>query len=72
VVVFDSLYTPDRAARAEIQTRPLKDGSQHAVLKIYYTPDQLAAALAPFGPVRHAGSTGQFFVVGELVTRNEE
>ena len=71
VVIFDSLYTPDRAARSEVQDRPLKDGSQHAVLKIYYTPDQLAAALAPFGHVRQATSTGQFFVVGELVTSDQ-
>jgi demethylmenaquinone methyltransferase/2-methoxy-6-polyprenyl-1,4-benzoquinol methylase len=68
VRIFDSQQPPDRAGRVEIQDRPLKDGSRHTVLKIYYTPDQLAAALAPFGQVRQAFSTGRFFVVAELET----
>jgi demethylmenaquinone methyltransferase/2-methoxy-6-polyprenyl-1,4-benzoquinol methylase len=66
VLIFDSQQPPDRTGRVEIQDRPLKDGSRHTVLKVYYTPDQLAAALAPFGQVRQARSTGRFFVVGEL------
>lgn len=68
VLIFDSQQPPDRAARVEIQDRPLNDGSRHTVLKVYYTPDQLAAALAPFGTVRQALSTGRFFVAAELET----
>ncbi len=68
VLIFDSQLPPDRTGQVEIQDRPLNDGSCHTVLKVYYTADQLAAALAPFGPVRQTLSTGRFFVVGELGT----
>ncbi len=68
VLIFDSHLPPGRTTPVEIQDRPLKDGSHHTVLKVYYTPDTLAAALAPHGTLRQAHSTRRFFVMGELET----
>lgn len=69
ILVFDSLLPAGRPA-LEVQDRPLKDGSHHPVLKIYYTPETLAAALAdcaaPDAVTTEA--TGRFFVVGRAAT----
>jgi demethylmenaquinone methyltransferase/2-methoxy-6-polyprenyl-1,4-benzoquinol methylase len=66
LLIFDSQLPPGRPA-IEVQQRPLKDGSTHAVLKVYYTSDTLTDALAPiFGADgTSARSTGQFFVIGQ-------
>lgn len=65
LLLFDSLLPPDRPA-LEVQQRPLKDGSLHAVLKVYYTPATLTDALAPVFGARgtSAHATGRYFVVG--------
>lgn len=69
ILVFDSLLPAGRSP-AEVQDRPLKDGSHHAVLKIYYTPETLAAALAAGAAPGTVATetTGRFFVVGRAVT----
>lgn len=62
--VYDSLL-PEGAERVQVQRRRLKDGSEHDVLKVYYTPDTLREMLAPLDPEASAWSTGTFFVAGE-------
>jgi demethylmenaquinone methyltransferase/2-methoxy-6-polyprenyl-1,4-benzoquinol methylase len=70
LLVFDSLLPVGKDAPVEVQVRPLKDGSRHRVLKVYYTPETLAAALAPTATPDHTAteSTGRFFVVGRCQT----
>jgi ubiquinone/menaquinone biosynthesis C-methylase UbiE len=65
ILVFDSLLAPGREP-LQVQERPLNDGSRHRVLKIYYTPETLAAVLAELtapGSVA-TRATGAYFVVG--------
>jgi demethylmenaquinone methyltransferase/2-methoxy-6-polyprenyl-1,4-benzoquinol methylase len=66
VLVFDS-HRPAGRAAVEVQQRPLKDGSQHRVLKVYYTAATLEQALrlcaAPATIATR--STGHYFVVGQ-------
>jgi len=47
--------------------RILNDGSRHRVLKIDHTPQTLAAALTPVGPVQQAWQVGGF--VGAIAER---
>jgi ubiquinone/menaquinone biosynthesis C-methylase UbiE len=65
LLVFDSLLPAGRPA-LEVQDRPLKDGSHHPVLKVYYTPETLTAALASVAAPGTVATeaTGRFFVVG--------
>jgi hypothetical protein len=66
VLVFDSHLPAGRAA-IEVQQRPLKDGSQHRVLKVYYTPATLEQALRLCAAPETIAtrSTGRYFVVGQ-------
>jgi hypothetical protein len=55
----------------QVQRRPLKNGSRHRVLKVYYTPTTLAKALAGIatrGRIEVA-TTGRYFVYARLTTR---
>lgn len=72
LLVFDSALPDDRDT-VQVQERPLKDGSRHRVLKVYYTPDTLRAALAlAASPATIATeTTGRYFVVGRGTTRVE-
>jgi ubiquinone/menaquinone biosynthesis C-methylase UbiE len=64
MLIFDSLQPPGRGP-VEVQERPLKDGSHHRVLKVYYTPESLATALAAKDASAVATTTtGRYFVVG--------
>lgn len=69
ILLFDSLLPAGRPA-LEVQDRPLKDGSYHPVLKVYYTPETLAATLAGCAAPGTVAteSTGRFFVVGRATT----
>lgn len=66
LLIFDSHLPSGKIANVEIQDRPLKDGSRHRVLKVYYTPATLLAALTAYVAPGHVSteSTGQYFVVG--------
>jgi demethylmenaquinone methyltransferase/2-methoxy-6-polyprenyl-1,4-benzoquinol methylase len=66
ILVYDSQLPRDGRERVQIQDRPLKDGSRHRVLKVYYTPETLAAALSPVAAPGTVAteSTGRYFVVG--------
>ncbi len=64
LLIFDSLLAPGKQAD-NVQQRPLNDGSQHQVLKIYYTPQELQAALGRIFATAAADSTRDFFIIGE-------
>jgi demethylmenaquinone methyltransferase/2-methoxy-6-polyprenyl-1,4-benzoquinol methylase len=70
LLIFDSLL-PEGRQEVQVQQRPLKDGSQHRVLKVYYTPATLIGVLAAIVP-RSAiacATTGRYFVHARLATR---
>jgi ubiquinone/menaquinone biosynthesis C-methylase UbiE len=70
LLIFDSLL-PEGREEVQVQQRPLKDGSRHNVLKVYYTPATLAKALAGVaarGSIEVA-TTGRYFVHARLTTR---
>jgi ubiquinone/menaquinone biosynthesis C-methylase UbiE len=70
LLIFDSLL-PEGREEVQVQQRPLKDGSRHRVLKVYYTPATLTKALAPIaarGSIACA-TTGRYFVHARLTTR---
>jgi demethylmenaquinone methyltransferase/2-methoxy-6-polyprenyl-1,4-benzoquinol methylase len=70
LLIFDSLL-PEGGEEMQVQQRPLKDGSRHRVLKVYYTPKTLAKALASIaarGRIEVA-TTGRYFVYARLTTR---
>jgi demethylmenaquinone methyltransferase/2-methoxy-6-polyprenyl-1,4-benzoquinol methylase len=70
LLIFDSLL-PEGREDVQVQRRPLKDGSQHRVLKVYYTPATLTralAAIAPRGAIACA-TTGRYFVHARVTTR---
>ena len=48
VLIVDSSLPPLDGVETEIQQRPLRDGSLHPALKVYYGPDGLSRVLAPF------------------------
>lgn len=69
VMVFDALWVPSRnPSEIEVQNRPLKDGSVHPVLKIYFTLDSFKNALQPLAQngSLEVASTGNFFVVAHI------
>ena len=70
LLIFDSLL-PEGREDVQVQQRPLKDGSRHRVLKVYYTPATLTKALA--GIATRGGitcaTTGSYFVLARLTTR---
>ena len=55
-------FAPDQAAPAV--WRPLRDGSEHRVVKVYYRPDELAARLAELGWSAEIRETGRPLLVG--------
>jgi SAM-dependent methyltransferase len=55
-------FVPDQAAPAV--WRPLRDGSEHRVVKVYYRPDELAARLAELGWSAEIRETGTPLLVG--------
>jgi demethylmenaquinone methyltransferase/2-methoxy-6-polyprenyl-1,4-benzoquinol methylase len=70
LLIFDSLL-PEGREEMEVQQRPLKNGSRHSVLKVYYTPATLTkvlAGIAARGGIR-AAATGRYFVHARLTTR---
>jgi len=69
ILVFDSALPAGRDS-VELQDRPLKDGSRHRVLKVYYTPVTLreTLALAAVPESVDTRTTGRFFVVGRANT----
>ena len=73
LLVFDSMLPAGREA-VQVQERPLKDGSRHRVLKVYYTPDALRDTLALVAAPESiaAETTGRFFVVGRGATPARE
>lgn len=73
LLVFDSAPpagTDDTGAKVQVQERPLKDGSSHRVLKVYYPPDRLRAvlALAATPDSITTETTGRYFVIGRSAT----
>ena len=73
LLIFDSAL-PAGGKAVQVQDRPLKDGSRHRVLKVYYTPETLreALALAAAPGSITAETTGRFFVVGRGRTPDGE
>ncbi|MEM8531627.1 MAG: class I SAM-dependent methyltransferase [Chloroflexota bacterium] len=63
VLVVDSApKMPERQPNVEyILERVLNDESRHDVLKIFHTPETLAATLTPLGKVLDTWATGRFF-----------
>lgn len=61
--LYDSLL-PEGALPVQVQKRPLKDGSAHDVLKVYYTTETLRELLASVDPQARTWDTGVFFVAG--------
>lgn len=53
---------PPQPGKEYLHKRPLTDGSKHQVLKIFHSPQTLAAALAPLGQVVEAATTGRYIV----------
>ncbi len=70
LLIFDSLLPGGKDAPVEVQVRSLNDGSHHRVLKVYYTSETLAEALASIATPDHMATerTGRFFVVGRCRT----
>jgi hypothetical protein len=55
-------------AADDMAVRRLADGREFTIVKVYYTADELAAALAAAGFVEVAVSaTGRFFLLGTAV-----
>ena len=73
LLVFDSAPPAGSAdgASVQVQERPLKDGSRHRVLKVYYTPTDLRATLALAATPESitTATTGRYFVVGRATTQ---
>lgn len=76
VFFMDSLRTQTSTARdhalpdaadATTLTRRLNDGRQFEIVKVFYTPESLAAQLASFGWHAAVHSSGQFFLYGSAV-----
>ncbi len=63
VLIFDSVLQPGKATD-QVQTRSLKNGSQHQVLKIYYTPPELEALLEQTFSQAYSRQTRDFFILG--------
>jgi ubiquinone/menaquinone biosynthesis C-methylase UbiE len=63
VLVVDSAPAePGQVPGVEfLHERVLNDGSRRKVLKTLHTPETIAEALAPLGPVIEAWGTGRFF-----------
>lgn len=55
-------FVPDQAAPAV--RRPLRDGSEHRVVKVYYAPDALTARLAELGWSAEIRETSTPLLVG--------
>ena len=55
-------FAPDQAAPAV--WRPLRDGSEHRVVKVYYSPAELAARLAELGWSAEIRETSTPLLVG--------
>jgi demethylmenaquinone methyltransferase/2-methoxy-6-polyprenyl-1,4-benzoquinol methylase len=55
-------FVPDQPAPAV--WRPLRDGSEHRVVKVYYRPDELAARLAELGWSAEIRETGTPLLIG--------
>ncbi len=53
---------PPEPGREYLHKRPLSDGSRHQVLKVFHSPQTLAAVLAPLGEVVEAATTGRYIV----------
>lgn len=72
LLLFDSALPAGAAdgATVQVQERPLKDGSRHRVLKVYYTPETLRAALALAATPGSMSTeaTGRYFVAGRGTT----
>lgn len=62
VLLFDQLWRPEEHAEREVQQRALRDGSRHAVLKIYFTPESLREVLTPFARDVDAWAVDRQFV----------
>lgn len=73
VMFFDSRWNEDTHAEVEVQHRPLKDGSVHPVLKVYYTEETIVPALAQLaeGGTIVTEGTGTFFVIARLTIRKD-
>ena len=71
--LIDSRYTPNSTALdhhlegpdATTMTRRLNDGSEHRVVKVYYTPERLNDALAALGWRANIQATPSFFLYGQ-------
>lgn len=72
VFLVDSLYNPESTAsdhaapsRSGIVSRTLNDGQNFRIVKIFHTPESLAARLKPLGWRTKLNSSGRFFLYGE-------
>lgn len=59
---------PPEPGKEYLHRRPLTDGSRHQVLKIFHSPQTMAAALAPIGRVAEAATTGRYIVFAIMQT----
>jgi len=73
VFLVDSLYNPESTAsdhaapsRSGIVSRTLNDGQNFRIVKIFHTPESLAARLDPLGWRTKLCSSGSFFLYGEV------
>lgn len=74
IILIDSLRTPLstavnhelQAPEDPIQVRKLNDGQQFNIIKIYYTPDELTARLAPLGLRAELNQTKDYFLYGSI------
>lgn len=65
VLIVDSKPFRGEAPGVELkQERVLNDGSRHQIVKIYHTPDSLAALLAHYGNGVATWTSGTYFTAG--------
>jgi demethylmenaquinone methyltransferase/2-methoxy-6-polyprenyl-1,4-benzoquinol methylase len=70
--LIDSAFDPTSGAKdhvvpgkdAEIATRRLNDGREFSIVKLFYTPETLAARLAAAGFASEIRQTAQYFIYG--------
>ncbi len=73
--LVDSLYAQESTARdhelrdrdSDVQERRLNDGRSFEIVKVFYTPEDLAKRLEPIGWQTDLHATDRFFVYGDGV-----
>ena len=71
VLIVDSKPFRGEAPGVELkQERVLNDGSRHQIVKVYQTPESLAALLAHYGDGVATWASGAYFTAGAYCPRH--